>query len=89
MARFLDSPAPFNPINPHGARAKMPDGWVSPLNEPLYRVVVDMRGSDMPVAVTPAMTKAYADMACIAAKQGIAKGVRPEWANPSVILAPN
>lgn len=86
MSQFLDSPAPFNPINPHGAKAKMPEGWKSPLRTPLYRVCVDMKGARKPVAITPAVIKDIADMLCVAAQTGIKSGVRSEWANPSVVL---
>lgn len=86
MSGFLHSPDAFNPINPHGARAKMPEGWKSPLRTPLYRVCVDMKGALKPVAITPGVIKEMADMLCISAQQGIKSGVRSEWANPSVVL---
>ena len=87
MAGFLDSPAPFDPINPHGRRAKMPPGWTSPLRQPLYRVCVDMKGETLPVAITPAVIKEVADTLCAAARTAIKSGVRTEWANPSVVLS--
>lgn len=86
MSQFPDSPDPFRPINPHGAKAEMPKGWTSPLRTPLYRVCVDMKGESMPVAVSPAMVKDCAEMVCEAAREGIRTGVRAEWANPSVVL---
>ena len=86
MPQFLDSPAPFNPINPHGARAKMPPGWTSPLRTPLYAVVVDMKGEDKPVVVSPGMIQECAEMVCQAAREAIKTGIRTEWANPSIVL---
>lgn len=63
-----------------------PKGWKSPLREPLYRVCVDMRGEQKPVAVTPGMVRKYADMLHVQIKQQINRGNLPDWGNPTVVL---
>lgn len=85
--RFFDSSAPFNPINPHGAKARMPDGWKSPLKEPLYQVFVeDHRHGCIPIG--PKIGNAIASELCATVQTSIAAGKITGWTNPHVMPAP-
>lgn len=75
---------PFNPINPWGRAAKargMPDGWKSPLNEPLFQVFVDDRESGR-LAIGPKMIRSIADEFHSAVNLAIKSGRIRGWANP-------
>lgn len=65
---------------------KMPKGWKSPLRTPLYRVVVEVRGSREPLAVTPGMLKDHADRFADEVRKQIKMGFETKWSNPAVTL---
>ncbi len=66
-------------------RLAMPKGWKNPMRQPLYRVVVEMRGEPMPVAVSPGMLRDYADMVADAVKAQVQAGKLPGWGSPTVV----
>ena len=79
----------YNPINPHGRRAKMPTGGQSPFRNPdgsnvqLYRVHVDTREGES-VAVTPALIGPVASDIHATIRDAIKSGIRREWSNPHI-----
>lgn len=84
---FPGSKIPFNPINPHGSRAKMPKGWKNPLARKLYQVhVMDAKHGHLRVG--PKVELTVADELCAAMKIAIKAGKISGWTSPTVMPAP-
>lgn len=94
---FPNSKIPFNPINPHGSRARYPDGrragldappgWKSPLREPLYQVHVEDKDRGH-IPIGPKVRNDIASQLCAAVQTAIKSGRVTGWANPYVMRAP-
>jgi hypothetical protein len=84
---FPGSDKPFNPINPHGAKARYPSGWKNPLAEKLYQVHVEDRELGH-IRIGPKVGQAIADELCAATRLAIAAGQITGWSNPHVLPAP-
>lgn len=91
MPQFLNSPAPFRPINPHGRKAVVRDvhgneiDWKSPLSVPLYRVMVEDTKTKETIPAFPAMQIEFADALCAMVKKQIKNGFETSWSNPHVV----
>lgn len=84
---FPGSKIPFNPINPHGARAKMPIGWKNPLKRKLYQVhVMDKDGGH--IRVGPKIEIDVASELCATIQMAIKAGKITGWSSPTVIACP-
>lgn len=84
---FPNSKIPFNPINPHGRKAKYPDGWKSPLREPLYQVHVnDKDRGNIPIG--PKARNDVASQLCTTVQAAIKSGRITGWSSPHVMPAP-
>lgn len=88
---FPGSKVPFRPINPWGRKAQalrydgtpMPDGWKSPLAEPLYQVhVLDSVKGDIPIG--PKIGQQVCDQMCANLKLLIKAGPITGWSSPYV-----
>lgn len=84
---FPGSKIPFNPINPHGAKARMPAGWKSPMQEKLYQVHVEDRKLGC-IPIGPKMGNAIASELCATVQAAIQIGKISGWTNPHVLAAP-
>jgi hypothetical protein len=77
---------PFNPINPHGSRAKMPVGWQSPFREQLFQVFVEDRSKGC-IPIGPKISLNVASEVCALTTIAIKSGRIHDWANPHVLPA--
>lgn len=84
---FPNSRVPFNPINPHGSKAKMPDGWKSPMREPLFQVHV-MDAELGHICIGPKVRNDIASQICAATQASIKAGKITGWSDPCVLPAP-
>ena len=84
---FPGSKIPFNPINPHGSKAKYPDGWKSPLRERLYQVFVEDQDRGC-IPIGPKAGHAVVSEWCALAQTAIKAGNITGWTNPHVLPAP-
>jgi hypothetical protein len=84
---FPGSSIPFNPINPHGAKAAYPAGWKSPMQQKLHQVfVLDRNRGQIPVG--PKMRAEIAEQLCAAIRVAIKAGRIHDWTEPTVLAAP-
>lgn len=84
---FPGSKIPYSPINPHGRKARYPDGWKSPLREPLFQVYVnDQLRGDIPIG--PKVRNDVASQICAAVQVAIKSGKINGWSSPTVVKAP-
>lgn len=84
---FPGSPIPFRPNNPHGSKAKMPDGWKNPLKERLFQVFVEDRHQGL-IPIGPKVGRAITDELCATVNTAIKAGTITGWTNPHVLPAP-
>lgn len=84
---FPGSKIPFNPINPHGAKARYPDGWKNPLKEKLYQVFVEDKERGC-IAIGPKIRFDVATTLCSTTYTAIKAGKIAGWSNPHVLPAP-
>lgn len=84
---FPGSKIPFNPINPHGARAKPPSGWKNPLALKLFQVHVmdEERGH---IRVGPKVESGVANELCATIQTAIKAGKITGWSSPTVMPCP-
>jgi hypothetical protein len=84
---FPGSKVPFNPINPWGRKAAYPDGWKSPMREPLFQVhVMDNERGVIPIG--PKVANDLASELCAATRLAIKTGRITGWSDPTVLPAP-
>lgn len=84
---FPGSKIPFNPINPHGAKARYPDGWKNPLKETLFQVFVEDRENGH-IAIGPKIGLNIAFELCATTNTAIKAGKISGWSNAHVLPAP-
>lgn len=84
---FPGSSAPFNPINPFGAKAAYPKGWKNPLAEKLFQVFVEDREMGL-IPIGPKVGRAITDELCATVNTAIKAGTITGWTNPHVLPAP-
>ena len=78
---------PFNPINPWGRKAPMPQGWVSPLERRPYQVFVDDRHKGR-IPIGPKWGMNEAMQLCATTNAAIKAGKISDWSNPHVVACP-
>jgi hypothetical protein len=78
---------PFKPINPWGRKAKMPEGWVSPLERRVYQLYVDDKDKGT-IAICPRMQRPIVEEWLAALKIAIKTGKITGWSNPHIRAAP-
>lgn len=84
---FPGSKVPFNPINPHGAKARYPDGWKNPMQQKLYQVFVQDKDKGA-IPIGPKCGHDIADELCAATQIAIKSGRVTGWSSPTVLPAP-
>ena len=88
MSKFLDSTAPFKPINPWGKAMPKPQGGYNSDRPKLFQIAVDVvrpTGEIETIRVFPKMEKTFAEDYLEVVSREIIKGKETSWANPRLV----